>query len=94
MIQIELKKKKYIYVNLEQSVLVCQCKFNKVVLLSHASSFFSFSCVCAKLLLLCPTLGDCMDCSPPDSSVHGSPQARILEWVAISSCKGSSEPRD
>ena len=25
-----------------------------------------------------------MDCSPPGSSVHGSPQARILEWVAIS----------
>ena len=26
-----------------------------------------------------------MDCSPPDSSVHGILQARILEWVAISS---------
>ena len=24
-----------------------------------------------------------MDCSPPDSSVHGISQARILEWVAI-----------
>ena len=25
-----------------------------------------------------------MDCSPPDSSVHGISQARIVEWVAIS----------
>ena len=33
---------------------------------------------------LCPILYDPMDCSPPDSSVHGIFQARILEWVAIS----------
>ena len=32
----------------------------------------------------CPTLCDSMDCSPPDSSVHGILQARVLEWVAIS----------
>ena len=31
----------------------------------------------------CVTLCNHMDCSPPVSSVHGSPQARILEWVAI-----------
>ena len=30
----------------------------------------------------------------PDSSVHGIFQARILEWVAISYSKGSSQPRD
>ena len=35
-----------------------------------------------------------MDCSPPGSSVCGIPQARILEWVAISSSRGSSQPRD
>ena len=35
-----------------------------------------------------------MDCSPPGSSVHGIFQARILEWVAISSSRGSSQPRD
>ena len=35
-----------------------------------------------------------MDCSPPGSSDHGISQARILEWVAISSSKGSSQPRD
>ena len=35
-----------------------------------------------------------MDCSPPGSSVHGIFQARILEWVAISFPKGSSQTRD
>ena len=35
-----------------------------------------------------------MDCSLPGSSVHGILQARILEWVAISSSRGSSWPRD
>ena len=43
---------------------------------------------------LCPSLCDPMDCSPPGSYVHGMFQARILEWVAISSSKGSSQPRD
>ena len=32
----------------------------------------------------CPTLCDPMNCSPPGSSLHGIPHARILEWVAIS----------
>ena len=35
-----------------------------------------------------------LDCSPLDSSVHGMFQARIQEWVAISSSRGSSQPRD
>ena len=35
-----------------------------------------------------------MDCSLPDSSIHGIFQARILEWVAISFSKGSSQPSD
>ena len=43
---------------------------------------------------LCPTLCDAMDCSLPGSSVHGLLQARILEWVAISFSRGSSQPRD
>ena len=42
----------------------------------------------------CPTLCDPMDCSLPDSSVHGLLQARILEWVAISFSRESSQPRD
>ena len=42
----------------------------------------------------CPSLCDPMDCSPPGSSVHEIFQARILEWVAISFSRGSSQPRD
>ena len=48
----------------------------------------------AKLLQWCSTLCDPIDCSPPDSSVHGILQARILEWVAMSSSRGSSWYRD
>ena len=42
----------------------------------------------------CPTLCNPMDRSPPDSSVHGISQARILEWVSISSSRESSKPKD
>ena len=48
----------------------------------------------AKSLQSCPTLCDTMDHSPPESSVRGILQARILEWVAISSSGASSQPRD
>ena len=47
-----------------------------------------------KFTQLCPTLCDPMDCSPPDSSVLGILQARILEWVVLSSSRGFSWPRD
>ena len=40
------------------------------------------------------TLCDAMDFGPPGSSVHGILQARISELVAISSSRGSSQPRD
>ena len=43
---------------------------------------------------LCLTLYDPMDCSLPGSSVHGDLQARILEWVAMPSSRGSSYSRD
>ena len=42
----------------------------------------------------CPTLCDPTDCSLPGSSVHGVFLARIREWVAMPSSKGSSWPRD
>ena len=45
--------------------------------------------VALSCLTLCP-----MDCSPSGSSVHGIFQARVLEWVAISFSRGSSQPRD
>ena len=40
------------------------------------------------------TLCSPMDCSPPGSSVHVTSQSRILEWVAMSSSRVSSQPRD
>ena len=43
---------------------------------------------------LCPILCDTMNCSPPGSSVHGIPQAGILELVVIPLSRGSSWPRD
>ena len=42
----------------------------------------------------CLTLCDSMDCSLPGSSVHGTLQVRILEWVAIRFSRGSSQPCD
>ena len=42
---------------------------------------------------LCPTLCNPRDCSPPGSSFHGDSPGRILEWVAMPSSRGSSEPR-
>ena len=40
-------------------------------------------CPHSKLLQLCLTLCDPMDCSLPGSSVHGILQARTLEWIAM-----------
>ena len=42
----------------------------------------------------CPTLCEPMDCRLPGSSVHGIFQAIVLEWIAISFSRGSSQPRD
>ena len=42
----------------------------------------------------CPTLCDPMDCTLPGSCIHGDSPARILEWVAMPSPRGSSQPRD
>ena len=50
--------------------------------------------MCAKSLQLYLTLCNPMDFSPPGSSVKGILQARILEWVAMPSSRGSSQLRD
>ena len=57
--------------------------------------FFTFSLTAAaKLLQSCLTLHDPMDGSLPGSSVHAILYARLLEWVAMPSSRGSSQPRD
>ena len=43
--------------------------------------FFVYLCLVTQL---CLTLCNPMDCSPPDTSVHGDSPGRILEWVSIS----------
>ena len=48
---------------------------------------------CVRVHFSCFWLYNPMDCSPPVSSFHGILQARILEWVAVPSSRGSSEPR-
>ena len=67
----------------------------------RGTCMFSIWCVCviyacmhAKSLQSHLTLCDPVDCSPPGSSVHGILQSRILDWVAMPSSKGSSQPRD
>ena len=50
-------------------------------------------CARAKSIRSCLTLCDPMNWSPPDSPVHGVLQARILAWVALPFCSGSSRPR-
>ena len=59
-------------------------------------SYFITYFVCAMLCLVaqsCPTLCD-PPWSPPDSSVHGILQEGILEWAAMPSSRGSSQPRN
>ena len=53
------------------------------------SSFFLIDIVKVKVTQSCPTL-----CNPMGYPVHGILQARILEWVAFSFSRGSSQPRD
>ena len=66
--------------------------------LSHLAESVGIShCPCLAHCMhtqMCASLCDPMDCSPPGSPVHGISQARILQWVAISSSRGSSRPRD
>ena len=51
-------------------------------------------CVCVLVTQSYPTFCDLMDCSPLGSSVHGTSQARLLEWVAVSFFRGTSRSRD
>ena len=69
--------------------------------LQNSTSLLDFlSHLCTSHYLVCSatqsclTLCDPMNCNLPGSSVHGTFQARILEWVAISFSRGSSWPRD
>ena len=51
-----------------------------------------YCCVLCLVAQSCPIIFDPMDCSLPDSSVHGILQARILNWVAMPFSRESSQP--
>ena len=60
----------------------------------HDGCFLCPPCKSVKPLQACLTLWDPMDCNPQGSSAHGILQARILEWAAVLSSRGSSQLRD
>ena len=64
--------------------------------LKEGWTFKTCVCVCARLVTqLCPALCDRMDCIAHQAPLSmGILQARILEWVAMPSSRGSSQPRD
>ena len=61
----------------------CSDEIKRCLLLGR-QAMTNLAAAAAKLLQLCPTLGNPRDTSPLGSSVSGILQARILEWVAIS----------
>ena len=65
-----------------QYIYVCVCVYIYIFT-------YMYVCTCS-VAQSHPNVCDLMDCSPPGSSVHGISQARILEWVIISSSKESS----
>ena len=64
-----------------------ECKWT-VMIENHLNQLLNWErlltrAAAAKSLQSCPTLCDPMDCSLPDSSIHGIFQAKVLEWGAI-----------
>ena len=59
-----------------------------------STQYYFYACMHAKSLHLSPILWDSVDCSLPGSSVHGILQAKMLEWVAMPSSRGSFWLRD
>jgi len=75
--------------NLTKRYSNCTPKRKNIYIYTKAYLYMNIHVMKVKVLVA-PTLGDPLDCSLPGSSVHGTLQARILEWVAISSSRGSS----
>ena len=87
--------------NYDLHAWTCNLRYHGYCLLIHILSSFSLKilhiCSCCAVCLvtqLCATLCNPMNGSPPGSSVMGILQGRILEWVAMPSPRGSSQPRD
>ena len=65
----------------------CKAETNIILLSNYLLLLFV---VTKSYLIVCSP----MDCSLPGSSVHGILYTRILKWVAMTSSRGSSQPRD
>ena len=76
------------------TIIIVSMTFRPLAMCQTVSYLTPMSSHLYVLAQLHVTLCDPTDCSPPGSSVHGILQARRLEWVAISSSRGSSQPRD
>ena len=86
-----------IFIITDSSLAIPCLVMNAPTALKHSvyySSNFAYACMHAKSPQSCLTLCNSMNCSPPGSFVHGTLQARILEWVSMPSSRGSSQPRD
>ena len=69
--------------------------YNVTQLYTHTHTYtHTCICVCALSHSVMSDSCDPMDCSLQESSVHGILQARLQEWVAMPSSRGSSRPRD
>ena len=71
----------------DTDIVSCLCKCTKGL---KESSYPFVAVQSVSIVRLCKP----MDCSPPGSSLREISQARILKWVAISSFRESSQPRD
>ena len=81
----------YFFTILILSLMSIQCTYDFIWGFGVSRHKNMGACVCA---LSCPTLCDPMDCSLLSSSVHVILQARILEWLAMPSSRGSSWHKD
>ena len=78
----------------ECSSLLLQSALQSDIQNSLVSLLVTAGDCCCLVAKLCLTLNNSMDCILPGLSVHGILQTRILEWIAISYCRGSSRLRD
>ena len=76
-----------IYVHLWMQIYIHMC----ICIYIH---IYIYVYTCAKSLQSCSILCNPMDCSPPDSSVHGVLQARVLECVAMLSSRGIASTQE